>query len=319
MSFLNPSLLWTIAGLFAVLTVGTLVRMVAIRGSAPNLVQSRLASLRTWWVLAVLLAAAVIIGETGILLLIATAGVLGLREYLGLVGWKDIGRPTALMVFASVPLFYIPILLGFGVTVRETAPVVLLIAFGAMRASLRLIDGYIRTTAAVLWGFMLFVYCLSHAYFLVTISDKVEPMVGRVGWFLYLIILTETNDIAQAIVGRRFGKTKIAPRISPNKSLEGLLGGILVTTALAVLLAPWLTTLIVERTLINWSVLAILAGLLIAVFGFLGDINMSGIKRDAGVKDGSNLLPGQGGMMDRVDSLTFTAPVFYYFVRIVLG
>ncbi len=319
MFFANAPLMWAIAGLFTVLTGGTLVRLVVLRGAATEIAQPRLDSLKSWWALAMLLAASVVIGEKGILVLVATCGVLGLREYLVLVGWKAIGRATTFVVFSLVALYYLASLCGFEKIARDMAPVVFLITLGAIRASLRQVDGYIRTTAGVFWGLMLFIYCLSHAYFLVTISETAEPTVGNVGWFLYLVILTETNDIAQAIVGRRFGKTKITPRISPNKSLEGLLGGILVTLTLAVLMAPWLTNLMYERTLTNWIALAILAGLLISVFGFLGDINMSGIKRDAGIKDGSSLLPGQGGMMDRVDSLTFTAPVFYYFVRMILG
>ena len=136
---------------------------------------------------------------------------------------------------------------------------------------------------------------------------------GAVGWFLYLVLLTEGNDIAQALIGRAIGKTKIIPYTSPNKSLEGLLGGIVTTVGLAVALAPWLTTWTFRA---GWTGIgvAMLSGLLISIFGFLGGTNMSGIKRDAGVKDGSMLLPGQGGMMDRIDSLTFTAPAFYGFV-----
>lgn len=318
MLFINPSLMWTIVGLFVALAVGTLVRMVAIRGAAPQSALSLQASLKTWWVLAILLTTAMILGETGILLLIASVGVLGLREFLGLIGWKVVGRPTVYLLFALVPVFYMSIFLGYGEIVREAAPAVFLISLGAIRASLRLVDGYIRSTAALLWGLMLFVYCLSHAYFLITIPDAAKPMVGNVGWFIYLVILTETNDIGQAIVGRQYGKTKITPRISPNKSLEGLIGGALVTMTLAALLAPWLTTLIRSEAFTKGVILSLLAGLLISVFGFLGDINISGIKRDAGVKDGSKLLPGQGGMIDRIDSLTFTAPIFYYFVRAIL-
>jgi len=318
MFFVNPLLMRMIAGLFAALTVGTLVRMVALRDAAPDLARSRWGSLKTWWVLAILLSTAVMLGETGILLLIAITGAFGLREYIGLVGWKVVGWPSILVVFSLAVSFYFAILLGYEGFVRETAPIVFLVALGATRASLKLIDGYIRSTAALIWGLMLFVYCLSHAYFLITIPNAAEPMVGKVGWFLYLVILTETNDIAQAIVGRQFGKTKITPRISPNKSLEGLIGGVFVTMTFAAILSPWLTTLIRDEAITSGIALAMLAGLLISVFGFLGDINMSGIKRDAGVKDGSALLPGQGGMIDRMDSLTFTAPIFYYFVRTIL-
>jgi phosphatidate cytidylyltransferase len=315
----NAPLLWAIATLFVVMTIGSAVRWVALRGAPAEIARPRIDSLKSWWGLAILLAAAVIAGEKAILGLITICGVLGLREFLGLVGWKAIGRTTTFTIFGSIPIFFLFILWGFQEAVRDVAPVLLLIVLGAIRASLRLVDDYIRSTAALFWGWMLFVYCLAHAYFLLSISDAVEPTVGRVGWFLFLIILTETNDITQAVVGRRFGKTKITPRISPQKSLEGLLGGIIVTILLAFLLAPWLTTLVFQRTLPSQMLLAVVVGLSISCFGFLGDINMSGIKRDAGVKDGSRLIPGQGGMIDRVDSLTFTAPVFYYLVRAILG
>ena len=87
---------------------------------------------------------------------------------------------------------------------------------------------------------------------------------------------------------------------------------------LSVVAAPWLTTLTAERSPIAGIVISMLCGFMLSVVGFLGDINMSAIKRDVGVKDGSTLLPGQGGMIDRIDSLTFTAPVFYYYVRLVM-
>lgn len=314
---LVPSLplLWTLACLFAVLTVGTLVRIAMLGGVVNSSVQSHLNSVRTWWALAVSLAIATILGEVGVVVLLALAGILSLREYLQLLGWKTVGLPTAVVVFVSVPIYYTIALYGFDQGLLSTAPLAFLLVFGALRAWLGLIDNYIRTTAAMILGLMLFVYCLSHAYFLLTLPASAKPWVGNVGWFLYLVILTETNDIAQALVGRRFGKTKITPLISPNKSLEGLIGGIVLTMALAVLLAPSLTTMMHEHSRNAGFFFSILAGLLIALSGFLGDINKSGIKRDVGVKDSGTMLPGQGGMMDRIDSLTFSAPVFYYFIR----
>ena len=314
----SPPLLWTIACLFAVLTVGTIVRIAMLGGVVNSSAQSHRNSSKTWWALASSLAIASILGEAGVVVLLAIAGILSLREYLQLVGWKTVGSPTAVIVFASVPIYYAIALYGDDQVLLSTAPLAFLLVLGALRAWLGLIEDFIRTTAAMILGLMLFVYCLSHAYFLLTLPASTQPWVGNVGWFLYLVILTETNDIAQALVGRRIGKTKITPQISPNKSLEGLLGGIVITMTLAVLLAPSLTTLMQEQSRAAGIVLAMLAGLLIALSGFLGDINKSGIKRDVGVKDSGTMLPGQGGMMDRIDSLTFSAPVFYYFVRTIL-
>ncbi|MBI3437476.1 MAG: phosphatidate cytidylyltransferase [Proteobacteria bacterium] len=107
----------------------------------------------------------------------------------------------------------------------------------------------------------------------------------------------------------RLLRHKIAPRVSPNKTWEGAIGGCLTTTALFVWLAPYFTPL---RDL---PVLLLIGGVL-PMLGFLGDITMSAIKRDLGVKDASNLLPGHGGILDRVDSLTFTAPWYFHMLAI---
>ena len=315
----SASLLWTLLAVFSTLLGGTLVRIVALRGAAASIVASQLSSLRTWWILFSLVAVAVVFGQVGIATLLGMAGVLGLREFMGLVGWPNVGKPTAILVFALVPLYYVLASAGQHELVRQMAPAVFLVALGGLRSWLGLIEGYIRTTAAMLWGLMLFVYGLSHAYLLSELPSTVGPPVSNYGYFLFLILLTETNDIMQAVIGRRFGKRKITPRVSPNKSLEGLLGGMVVTIVLAVLAASSLTTWTVGRSLAESLTISAMAGAVISLFGFLGDINMSGIKRDVGVKDGSKLLPGQGGMIDRIDSLTFTAPVFYYFVRFVTG
>jgi len=267
----------------------------------------------TWWALAVFMSLAVLMGKFGIILLLATAGALGLREFLKLIGWYVLGTPTVVVMNVLGAVYYILVWFGFGELVRWMAPIAFLIAIASTRSLLGLMEGYIRTTAGALLGLMVFVYGPSYAYFVTTLSENQDPAVGVVGWFLFLVVLTEGNDIAQALVGRAIGKTKIIPDTSPNKSLEGLLGGIVVTVGLAVALAPWLTTWTLSR---GWTgvCIAMLSGLLISIFGFLGGTNMSGIKRDAGVKDGSILLPGQGGMIDRIDSLTFSAPAFYCFV-----
>ena len=319
---LSPShrLLAVLAIVFAALAVGTLIRVAMLRGAAPELVRSRLESLRTWWLLACLFAFAVAIGEVGVLLALTIVAFLGVWEFLSLLGWQSVGRPMATIMFVFIALYY---LLALGFTgkqdlILQLSPVVFFVVIGGMRSWLGLTQGYIRTTAALFWGLILLVYSPSHAYMLVQLKGVPEPWVGPIGWVLYLVLLTETNDIMQAIVGRRFGKRKITPKVSPNKSLEGLLGGVLATSVLGVLTAPWLTSLTLDRSFAMGVLVSLAASISISIFGFLGDINMSGIKRDVGVKDGSQLLPGQGGMIDRIDSLTFTAPVFYYFVRLTM-
>jgi phosphatidate cytidylyltransferase len=100
---------------------------------------------------------------------------------------------------------------------------------------------------------------------------------------------------------------KVTPNVSPKKTWEGLIGGIATTTLVAALVGPYLTPMD-----FRWSALA---GLILGIAGFLGDITMSAWKRDLGVKDTGGLIPGHGGILDRVDSLTYAAPAFVHFVR----
>ena len=242
MQFGNALLLKFIAVIFSALAIGTVLRLVALRRASTNTANARCGSLKTWWVLAALMSLAALMGEFGIIFLLATAGTLGLREFLKLIGWQILGTPTVIMLFASIPIYYLVVWFDVGDIVRWTAPIVFLIAIASTRSLSGLMAGYIRTTGGSLLGWMLFVYGPSYAYFVTTLSKNHEPAMGAVGWFLYLVLLTEGNDIAQALIGRAIGKTKIIPYTSPNKSLEGLLGGIVTTVGLAVALAPWLTT-----------------------------------------------------------------------------
>lgn len=108
-------------------------------------------------------------------------------------------------------------------------------------------------------------------------------------------------------MGKSCGRRKVVPKVSPGKTLEGLMGGVITIMIASLIIGPLLTPLNTLQ--------ALLAGLLIGISGFCGDVVMSAIKRDIGVKDSGKLLPGHGGLLDRIDSLIFTAPVFFYFIR----
>jgi len=311
----NVNLAWMIAGTFAALTVGTAIRLAALRNSAADVVKKRIGSLKVWWVLALLWSTAALIGQIGAAVLLAIASFLALREYLRLVGTiEEIGRPAIVCLFVGGVVHYVLIMAGAIDVARWFLPISLLLVFAVIRSTTSNTKGYIHLTTGLYWGAMLMIYGLSHSLFLFEIDSTSVPMVGTVGWFLFVVLLSEMNDIMQAIVGRKFGKHKITPNVSPNKTFEGLVGGLVTSIVLSVLLAPYMTTLTNGRGIVSGIALSAFAGTLTSIAGFLGDINMSAVKRDAGVKDGSSLLPGMGGMIDRIDSLTFTGPVFYYFI-----
>ena len=127
---------------------------------------------------------------------------------------------------------------------------------------------------------------------------------GGAGLVFFLLFITQLNDVAQYCWGKALGRTKITPTVSPNKTWEGAIGGWLTTAAVFYVLAPYFTPLTAME--------AAIMGVLVPMAGFFGDITMSAIKRDLGVKDTSRLIPGHGGVLDRLDSLTFAAPVYFH-------
>lgn len=316
MSEPNQHLLWLLSGIFAALLAGSAGRIIALRNADPELAAKRLGSLKVWWVLAGLLAVSVVFERYGAALMLAVAGVLGLREFIKLFGPRRIGRAAVVLALSSVPLQYLLIVRNYDDEARAVLPIVGLLTISTARLLRGGTRDFIRITAGVFWGVMILVYSLSHAVLLFSVKTAEEPLVGPAGWFLFVVIITEMDDIAQAVVGRRIGRHRITPRISPNKTWEGFAGGAATSVLLSLLLSSSLTTFPPVSTA-QGLLTATEAGILIVTAAFLGDINMSAVKRDAGVKDGSSLLPGMGGIIDRVDSLSFTAPAFYYFLRCV--
>ena len=129
----------------------------------------------------------------------------------------------------------------------------------------------------------------------------------NLAWLFYLFVLTALNDIGQFISGKLFGRQKIAPHISPNKTLQGLIGGVVVSQFVTLVLGRYFELGSAPR-------LAVYA-LLLSLGGFVGDLMYSAAKRHLGIKDFSQLIPGHGGILDRVDSLVITAPLLYWLIR----
>lgn len=325
MSLPTPNVLWTLGVMVAALSVGSAVRWIGLPGASRAERQQRLARLGTWWGLTLVTTLAVLGGPAGGCLLLAVVSLLGLREYTALLRRRAGDRYSVFLIYGLAA--------GYYAWIAWTRPQFvsgwLIVGAALTICCVQLIQGetrdYVRSTAGLLWGALLLVIAPAHAAMLTVLPDAANPVAGPMGYFLYLILLTEVNDIAQALIGRQISKEhkhSIAPAISPHKSWEGFVGGVVTTIALAVVLAPVLTPwaqvpvfssgAAALPAAIGWPALA---GLVISISGYVGDINMSAVKRDAGVKDSSRALPGMGGILDRIDSLTFTAPSFYYLIQ----
>lgn len=319
----EPALYWTIGALMLSLVAGSVVRVIALRHSEEGVRRQRLASLRSWWMLAVLASAAMLAGRIGICLLLSAASCIAWFEITRMIGARAEDRRAIRAGYGLIVVNYLLILLGLVSLFWAFLPVAALLALAVLLLVEDEPRGYVRSAGSLLWGILFLGYGISHAALLTVLPASSAGPLGPAGWFLFLVILTETDDIFQAIVGRRFGAHKrhrIVPTISPNKTWEGFFGGLLVILVLAPVIAPWLTTLGEQAgplglpNVLRPFVAPMLAAVLISLAGFFGDINMSAVKRDSGVKDSGTLLPGIGGAIDRVDSLTMTAPVYVYFL-----
>jgi phosphatidate cytidylyltransferase len=230
---------------------------------------------------------------------------IALREYLSLIPTRFSDRRVLLWAYLAIVLQYFWIYIGWYGMFLIFIPLYMFLLLPMRMLLNGETEGFLNAIGTLHWGLMLNVYTISHLSYLIMLPLSGNPIAGGTGLLVYLLLLTEINDISQYIFGKLFGRHKIIPKVSPNKTVEGLLGGVLTTTGLAIALAPWLTPF----DLIHSACL----GLLLSLTGFIGDVNISAVKRDLGIKDSGTILPGHGGILDRIDSLTYTAPLFFHF------
>ncbi len=279
--------------------------------------------IRTWWVIAWMFGLAVVLSPKTSVGFLGFVSFLALKEYLSLIPTRRADRRVLFWAYLAIPFQYYWAYSGWYGMFVIFIPVYLFLFLPARMVSIGQTDGFLRAVGTLNWGLMTTVFSLSHtaALLMMKVSetsriaaawpDTANTVAPGVGLLVLLVLLTQFNDVAQYIWGKSFGRIRVAPKVSPGKTLAGLLGGIGSTVVLATLLGPWLTILDWQR--------AAMAGVLIAVGGFAGDLSISALKRDLGVKDSGASLPGHGGILDRVDSLTYTAPIFFHFVYYCYG
>jgi phosphatidate cytidylyltransferase len=261
---------------------------------------------RTWWIIVAVFAVAVLINRTTSVIVLGLISFLAFKEYLSLIPTRRADHRVLFWAYLAIPVQYYWVWAGWYGLFIIFIPIYVFLWLPMRMLLIGETQGFLRAIGTLHWGLMICVFSLSHMAFMLVLPAENNPGGGSMGILIYLIFLTEINDVAQYLWGKSLGKRKIVPKVSPNKTFAGFWGGVLSTAALAVLLAPWLTPLT--------RIEALGAGLLIGVAGFVGDVTISALKRDLGVKDSGSLLPGHGGILDRLDSLTYTAPLFFHYV-----
>ncbi len=307
---LNDTLLILFGGIFAALAMASITGAVLkyrIAGGRPHGVIDNLnARIKAWWVMAVLVGAALWVGKGGVVVLFGFISFQSLREFISLTHTRRGDHRALLWSFLFfLPLQYYLIATDwyglFSILIPVYAFLLLPISAVLGRDTTR----FLERAAKVQWGLMICVYCLSHVPALMTL-----PIPGYEGrdalLILFLILTVQSSDVFQYVWGKLLGRRKVAPNVSPSKTWEGLVGGVLTSTAVGTALW-WITPFTPGQ--------AALIALVINIMGFFGGLVLSAIKRDRGIKDWGTMIEGHGGMLDRVDSISFSAPIFFHIVR----
>ena len=305
-NLLTDEVLYVLIGIVGVLVISTIITKIMKRKNNSSGLKEVEMRIRSWWVMFIIFTFALLIHSTISLIFMALLCFLALKEYFSLIPFNRAHRLVLFWAYLTIPIQFLLIYFGWYGMFIVFIPVYMFLLIPIQAVIVGETKNFLRSIATVQWGVMLMVFGLSHLAFLLVLPGREESVAGA-GLVLFLVVLTQANDVAQYIWGKMLGKKKIIPKVSPNKTWAGFIGGVLTTTVLAVILAPLITP---------FSLLAsIIAGLYIGLTGFIGDINISALKRDLNIKDTSAIIPGHGGILDRVDSLTYTAPLFFHFTR----
>jgi phosphatidate cytidylyltransferase len=305
MQLLAPVIL-TVLG---VLIAGSLATLL-LRWRKPDHDWSELAArVRSWWWMSALFFSVVLLGGNVGVVFFAFLSYWALKEYITVLRTRPADHYGLVVAFLSVPIQYIWIGTDWYGMFAVFIPVYVFILLGIRQVLSGETKGFVAATAQIHWGLMAFVYGVGHMAYLLRMptptSDPASPATGA-SLLVFLAFVVQISDVSQYVWGKSLGRHKVMPRVSPNKTWEGLVGGALTATAFGVAL----------RFLTPFSLIeCVWVGLMVTLLGFFGGAVMSAVKRDLEVKDFGELVPGHGGMIDRIDSLTFAVPIFFHYVR----
>jgi phosphatidate cytidylyltransferase len=324
-------LLGVVLGLLVVAYVtGGLMKRYPEHALNPALIERFNHRIRVWWLMCAILVAGFLLGRVPTIILFGCLSFWALREFITMTPTRRGDHRTLFWVFfVFTPAQYIIVCLGrgayeqwFGVPHRDfyglysVAIPVYALLFIPMRIAL---SGdprrFLERSAKIQAGLFICVYCLSYAPALLNLElttsggalwGDPHSHLQNAGLLFYFILIVQLGDMFQQVWSRLAGRRVIAPKINASRTWEGLLGGVTSTTLVGALL--WWAT-----PFQFWQ--AACMSMVVVAAGFGGGMVMSAIKRDRGVEDYGTLVQGHPGVLDRIDSLCFAAPIFYHLTR----
>jgi phosphatidate cytidylyltransferase len=298
------------SGVFGLLVIASIVgRVLAARWSPDGenaVIENLNARINAWWVMVILIGLAFLVGRVGVILLFAFCSFAALREFMTLTNTR---RADHVAIAAA---FFVVLPIEYGLLYFEQygihaifIPVYAFLLMPIIQVLRGDTEHFLIRIAEVQWALMICVYCAAHVPALLFLT--IPGFEGRnVLLIAFLVLVVQISDVLQYVWGKLFGKRKIAPRLSPSKTVEGFVGGVASATVIGAALY-WITPF----TPLQAGVMA----LVITLMGFFGGLVMSAIKRDRGVKDWGHIIEGHGGLIDRLDSVVFSAPIFFHLTR----
>jgi phosphatidate cytidylyltransferase len=291
----------------AALLVTASLTVIILRRVRPEKNYSELsARVRSWWIMAGIFLAVLMSSYKAALVFLAFLSFWAFKEYLTLLKTRPADHRGLLLSFLALPVQYYWIAIGWYGMFIIFIPIYVALCLPIILVLARETKGFVASASQIQWGLMTFVFGLSHLGFLLVLPSSAGSRSDGRMLLLFLVFVVEMSDVLQYIWGKAIGRRPILPAVSPKKTWEGLLCG-LACAIMVSLLIKFLTPFSLAETA---SV-----SLLITLAGFFGGAVMSAVKRDMGVKDFGSLIPGHGGMVDRLDSLCYAAPIFFHYVR----
>ncbi len=306
----EPRMLWLFGGVLVLLVlasgIGWALDRTARGEKARAVIENLNARIRAWWVMCAVFTVATATGGLGSIVLFGLMSFVAFREFVTMTPTRR-GDHRALFwaFFFFIPLQYWLVAVDWYGLFSILIPIYAFLFLPTRTAWSGETEKFLERTAKIQWGLMVSVYCVSHAPALLML--QIPGFEGQNALLLfYLVLVVQSSDVLQYVFGKIMGRRRIAPDVSPNKTWEGFLGGILSATLLGA--ALWWATPFSPLQAAGMS-------LVITLLGFSGGLVMSAIKRDRGIKDFGTLIEGHGGILDRIDSICFAAPVFFHLTR----
>jgi phosphatidate cytidylyltransferase len=258
---------------------------------------------RAWWIMVAIFAIAFWFGKIVTLVLFALTSFYCLREFITLTPTRASDhRPVAAAFYLFLPLQYYLIGISWQSVFSIAIPVYAFLLLPVLSVVKGDTVDFLQRTSKIQWGLMLTVYCVSHAPALLLLNIP-NFTGGNVLLLFFLLTVVQISDVLQYVFGKLLGRHKVAPNVSPSKTWEGLIGGGLSATAIGASLW-WITPFT--------QLQAAAISLVIVIAGFCGGLVLSAVKRSLGAKDWGAMIEGHGGALDRMDSVSFAAPIFFH-------